>query len=83
MGRFSKGCRQIDLDALPTSDALRALQPQDEARWPLQLAGGDDYELCFTAPASEAFAIELARRGFVVVAMDQPGQTKQRASPCS
>ena len=26
----------------------------------LQLGGGDDYELCFTAPASNALAIEQA-----------------------
>jgi thiamine-monophosphate kinase len=42
------------------SSSLLDFFPEDEARWRLQLAGGDDYELCFTAPASEAFAIELA-----------------------
>ena len=40
---------QVDIDALPASDALMATF--DEAtRVPLQASGGDDYELCFTAP---------------------------------
>lgn len=50
---------RIDLGRLPTSRTLA--DHFDEAqRWPLQLSGGDDYELCFTAPASAAFAIEQA-----------------------
>jgi len=40
---------QVDIDALPASDTLMATF--DEAtRVPLQASGGDDYELCFTAP---------------------------------
>jgi thiamine-monophosphate kinase len=50
---------RIDLGRLPTSRTL-ADHFDEQARWPLQLAGGDDYELCFTAPASAAFAIEQA-----------------------
>ncbi len=38
----------IELEHLPTPGSLDAL-PQ-ESRWPLQLSGGDDYELCFTVP---------------------------------
>lgn len=50
---------RIDLGRLPTSRTLA--DHFDEAqRWPLQISGGDDYELCFTAPASAAFAIEQA-----------------------
>jgi thiamine-monophosphate kinase len=50
---------RIDLGRLPTSRTLA--DHFDEARrWPLQLSGGDDYELCFTAPASAALAIEQA-----------------------
>ena len=37
---------QIQLDQLPISEALRIL-PQ-EKQWQHALAGGDDYELCFT-----------------------------------
>jgi thiamine-monophosphate kinase len=48
----------VDLDALPRSEVLRR-QPQ-----PLQvqclLAGGDDYELLFTAPASSRDAVRGA-----------------------
>jgi thiamine-monophosphate kinase len=50
---------RIDLGRLPTSRTLA--DHFDEARrWPLQLSGGDDYELCFTAPPAAAFAIEQA-----------------------
>ena len=41
---------ELDLEALPASDALRAAF-EGEQRHALQAAGGDDYELCFTAPA--------------------------------
>lgn len=37
---------QIQLDQLPISKALRTLA--QEKQWQLALAGGDDYELCFT-----------------------------------
>ena len=50
---------RIDLGRLPTSRTL-ADHFEEAARWPLQLSGGDDYELCFTAPASAALAIEQA-----------------------
>ncbi len=43
----------IDLDRLPASPALLRLFDAD-ARAALQLAGGDDYELCFTAPEASA-----------------------------
>ena len=41
---------RIDVDALPASDALRVAFDVERCRQ-LQAAGGDDYELCFTAPA--------------------------------
>jgi thiamine-monophosphate kinase len=51
---------EIDLGRLPTSATLQQHFPVESERWRLQLAGGDDYELCFTAPAAEALAIEQA-----------------------
>ncbi len=53
----------VDADALPLSSSLLTLfagQARD-----LGLAGGDDYELCFTAPAERAGALvaDLARMG--------------------
>lgn len=39
----------VELAALPVSDALRAVA-SGEALWHWQATGGDDYELCFTAP---------------------------------
>ncbi|MBP7370957.1 MAG: thiamine-phosphate kinase [Arenimonas sp.] len=51
---------EIELGRLPVSSSLLDFYPDDLERWALQLSGGDDYELCFTAPASNAFAIEMA-----------------------
>jgi thiamine-monophosphate kinase len=41
---------QIDAAALPCSPALRRAVADPAARAVLALTGGDDYELCFTAP---------------------------------
>ena len=43
---------EIDLEALPPVDSLADLDA--EQRWQLQLAGGDDYELCFTISPADA-----------------------------
>ena len=51
---------EIELGRLPVSSSMLDFYPDDNARWQLQISGGDDYELCFTAPASNAFAIEHA-----------------------
>ena len=53
---------EIRFDALPVSDVLRA----SGQLW-LALSGGDDYELCFTAPAARALEIEQA-----LAALDLP-----------
>jgi len=50
---------QVDLAGLPTSTALAAATSESE-RWPLQLGGGDDYELCFTAAPAQHDAISAA-----------------------
>jgi thiamine-monophosphate kinase len=50
---------ELEADALPTSAALIA-RFDAEARWALQLGGGDDYELCFTAPAAKRTAVAAA-----------------------
>ncbi|HTL15256.1 MAG TPA: thiamine-phosphate kinase [Thermomonas sp.] len=50
---------EVEIDALPASAALRAAFDGD-ARRALQAAGGDDYELCFTAPASARAAVLAA-----------------------
>jgi thiamine-monophosphate kinase len=51
---------ELELGRLPTSRTLAEHFAEDAARWRLQLSGGDDYELCFTAAPSQAFAIEQA-----------------------
>jgi thiamine-monophosphate kinase len=47
---------EVDAAALPLSTALRATFEDAVCRG-FALGGGDDYELCFTAPASKATAI--------------------------
>lgn len=49
---------EIDADAVPRSAALATLPPDVQRR--CALAGGDDYELCFTAPVAERAAVEAA-----------------------
>ena len=51
---------ELDLGRLPTSRTLAEHFPDEATRWRLQLAGGDDYELCFTAAPANALAIEQA-----------------------
>ncbi|MEW6342722.1 MAG: thiamine-phosphate kinase [Paraburkholderia sp.] len=51
---------QVDIDAVPRSAALRKLPIDVQRR--CTLAGGDDYELCFTAPAPARAAVEAAGR---------------------
>lgn len=77
---------QLRLEALPASAALHAAFDGDERRG-LQCAGGDDYELCFTAPPQHRDAVEQAMQfagvpvawigriveGDAVVALDAAG----------
>ena len=48
---------QVDIDALPASEALCAAF-DTATRAPLQASGGDDYELCFTASADARASVE-------------------------
>ncbi|MFM0501097.1 thiamine-phosphate kinase [Paraburkholderia caffeinilytica] len=50
----------VDIDAVPRSAALRRLAPEIQQR--CSLAGGDDYELCFTAPVAARAKVEAAGR---------------------
>ncbi|HEX6995558.1 MAG TPA: thiamine-phosphate kinase [Gammaproteobacteria bacterium] len=61
----ASGCgAEIDVESLPLSAALEAVFDADDAL-KLALSGGDDYELCFTAPpdAREHVADALAACG--------------------
>ena len=56
----ASGCGAvIDVERLPVSAELLALFPPQAAQT-YALSGGDDYELCFTAPPAQAQAIEHA-----------------------
>jgi len=62
----ASGCgARIELARLPRADAMRV--DSEAELWDLQLAGGDDYELCFTVGAArlaeaEGLAAELGVR---------------------
>lgn len=59
--RASGVSAQVELTQLPLSPALAAL-PSEQA-WQLALAGGDDYELCFTLPEAHRAALTTALLG--------------------
>ena len=69
---------EVDVDALPASDALRAEFGGDVLRH-LQSAGGDDYELCFTASDAAREAVETAARN-VGVAVTRVGRITARTA---
>ena len=48
---------QLDLEAIPLSAEVSDYINTSE-NWCMALAGGDDYELCFTAPTKQCAAIE-------------------------
>ncbi|MBN0997320.1 thiamine-phosphate kinase, partial [Pseudomonas aeruginosa] len=56
----ASGCgARIDLDAMPYSDAmLHQVDSEQALRW--ALAGGEDYELCFTVPELNRGALDVA-----------------------
>jgi thiamine-monophosphate kinase len=58
----------LEAAALPASDALRnAFMGDVDTLHGLQLSGGDDYELCFTAPVAARDRVERAGRDAGVV----------------
>jgi thiamine-monophosphate kinase len=60
----ASGCTvHIDLDQLPIFEPILAQAPNKETAWRVGLAGGDDYELLFTAPReSRAELISLSNK---------------------
>ena len=70
---------ELDLARLPTSRTLFEHFGEDASRWRLQLSGGDDYELCFTAPAANALQIEQALADCEVSATVIGRTTRERA----
>lgn len=58
IARASGVAAQVNVDALPLSPALRGVAR--ELALQCALAGGDDYELCFTAAADRRAAVEAA-----------------------
>lgn len=68
---------EIIAASLPASPELQAAWPDDPTRWTWQASGGDDYELCFTAPpearervvaAAEATGTPVTRIGTITQA---------------
>jgi len=61
----ASGCgARLQLDSLPRSASFAACSESDA--WDLQLAGGDDYELCFTVEPSRIAKVEAAAAGLGV-----------------
>lgn len=55
----SSGCAaQLQLDAIPQSDALKQCVTDSNERLHLSLSAGDDYELCFTIPPNKVTELE-------------------------
>jgi len=63
--RASAVAARVWLPQLPTSPELSALAVDPRTRWHWQVSGGDDYELCFTAPPDqrEVLSARLAATG--------------------
>lgn len=57
LARASQCSLVLEAERLPVSDAARMLLSEDKARYEMIAAGGDDYELLFTAPTSARDAI--------------------------
>jgi thiamine-monophosphate kinase len=70
LGRLMKAsgtAAMLDLDRVPLSNCILEEMDRDRAR-ALALAGGDDYELCFTLPqANKALARKIARKHSLAV----------------
>lgn len=63
----ASGCgAKLEIERLPVSEPLR--RALGEQSWRTALCGGDDYELCFTAPPAQAAAVvaTAARTGQAV-----------------
>jgi thiamine-monophosphate kinase len=52
LGASQCGC-EVDVSAVPYSQAMQSYLAQNAQAWSLPLTGGDDYELCFTVPAEK------------------------------
>jgi thiamine-monophosphate kinase len=76
-GASGVGAR-VDVDALPSSDALRTAFDAERRRL-LQAAGGDDYELCFTAPADAREAVPRAAASAGVPVVSRIGRIVEGA----
>jgi len=61
--RASGVAAEIWLPMLPTSPALSALATDQDTRWRWQTSGGDDYELCFTAPPAARARLQAGMAG--------------------
>lgn len=60
MMRASATSAEVDLAAVPLSDAARALVADDASAFDVAVTGGDDYEILTSVPEAEARAFEAA-----------------------
>jgi len=72
---LASGCAaELDVARLPLSAALLDFETREQA-WQRALHGGDDYELCFTAPAAAEPQLR-ERLGEVAVAITRIGECR-------
>lgn len=69
----------LEVDALPASPALLDAFPETAARRALQVAGGDDYELCFSASPKKRDAV-LAALDALATPVTRVGRITEGAS---
>lgn len=61
----SSGCAaELQLDAIPQSEALQHFSTDNTERLHLALSAGDDYELCFTVPPENVMELERVTAGW-------------------
>ncbi|CDL51173.1 Thiamine-monophosphate kinase [Klebsiella pneumoniae ISC21] len=67
---------------MPYSDAiLRQVEPEQALRW--ALAGGEDYELCFTVPELNRGALDVALGHLGARFLPVSDRLRRRAKGCS
>ena len=67
---------ELELQSLPCPHSMSSMPARE--RWPLQLSGGDDYELCFTLPAAFRDRLpELSRIGQIELTVYRRAVTGQ------
>jgi thiamine-monophosphate kinase len=81
IGRASRACLRVRLDALPLADGVAEVCAElQEPVWRMAAAAGEDYELCFCAPAASRGRVEEAVRALGDVRVSWVGEVVEGAA---